>query len=300
MPATYPCGCRGKPAAARLRSLRPADTISRMRNLRLGRWTVALWGAAALAAAGCAAVLLLDRGGGDAGAAPRTGGSPGTRLAARLHAFPVDRRVPDLPLVGADGRPVSLAAYRGRIVVLTPILTLCGEVCPMTTGAFMDLRQQVARDGLARKVVFVEVTVDPWRDAPWRLRAYARLTGARVPMLTGSRAQIAAFWRFFGVGYRRVAQGTPPDVDWATHRPLTFDVEHTDAVFLVDARGRERLVVPGMVGGMAGRLQRPLRSLLSATGRFDLTHPRLAGWTTAGIMRDVRYLLAHPSPAAPS
>lgn len=265
-------------------------------RVRLPAWVVALCGVALIAAAGGIAVIGLG-GGADAGTtAPKSRSQP-SPLARRLHAFVVDRSVPDLQLVGADGRPTSLRRYRGRVVVMTPFLTLCGEVCPLTTGAFMQMRREAAAAGLAHRVAFVEVTVDPWRDLPWRLRAYARLTGSRTPMLTGSHAEIAAFWRFFGVGYKRTPQGKPPDVDWLTHRPLTFDVEHTDAVFILDARGRERLVAPGVVGGMAGRLSRPLASLLSATGRFDMNHPRLAGWTTADVMRDVRYLLAHPSPA---
>lgn len=260
--------------------------------MRLPAWAVVVCTAALAVAAAMLVVLELH----GTGAAAADGGGPRqSSVSRRLHAFVVDRRVPDLPLIGADGRRTSLAAYRGRVVVVTPFLTLCGEVCPMTTGAFMDMSREAARAGLGHRVAFVEVSVDPWRDRPWRLRAYSRLTGVRTPMMTGTRGEIAAFWRFFGVGYKKVPQGKPPDVDWSTHRPLTFDVEHTDGVFIVDASGRERLVVPGMVGGMAGRLNRPLLALLSSTGRFDLTHSRLAGWTTGGVMRDVRYLLAHPS-----
>jgi protein SCO1/2 len=46
----------------------------------------------------------------------------------------VDRTVPKLPLLDPGGRATSLAAFRGRVVVLAPFLTLCHEVCPLTTG----------------------------------------------------------------------------------------------------------------------------------------------------------------------
>jgi cytochrome oxidase Cu insertion factor (SCO1/SenC/PrrC family) len=45
------------------------------------------------------------------------------------------------------------------------------------------------------------VSVDPWRDHPARLRAFARITHTRFPLLTGTYAQPARFWRFFRVSY---------------------------------------------------------------------------------------------------
>jgi cytochrome oxidase Cu insertion factor (SCO1/SenC/PrrC family) len=220
-------------------------------------------------------------------------------LARRLHGYPVDRRVPSLPMLNRRGRSTSLAGFRGKVVVLAPFLTLCGEVCPITTGAFIEL-QHTLPPAIARRVVFVEATVDPWRDSPFRLRAYSRLTGARFPLLTGSRQQVAHFWRFFGVGYRRVPEGKPPDIDWLTHRPLRFDVQHTDALFLIDPRGRERVILGGSATGMKGHLSSALLSLLSATGRTDLTH--MPGWTIGTVERDVRYLLGHraAAPGSPS
>ncbi|HWF26419.1 MAG TPA: SCO family protein, partial [Solirubrobacteraceae bacterium] len=50
------------------------------------------------------------------------------------------RPVPDVQLIDVRGRRFSLAAWRGKWVVLAPSMTLCAEVCPMTTGALMQLR----------------------------------------------------------------------------------------------------------------------------------------------------------------
>lgn len=195
-----------------------------------------------------------------------------------------------MTLVDAHGRPTSLAALRGRVVVLAPSLTLCGEVCPMTTGAFGLMRHTIDAQGLGRRVAFVEVTVDPWRDSPYRLRAYGRLTGVRLTELTGSVVQIRRFWRFFGIGFKRVPEGKPPDIDWLTHRPETFDVEHADGVFVIDAAGHERDFFPGPAN-MRGRLSARLRSLLSAEGRGNLAHP-VNAWTTGNVLRAVRRLVA--------
>jgi protein SCO1/2 len=249
------------------------------------------WGAAAVAVAAFAVVatgVLPRRSTAPATATPRAQGSP---LARRLHGYPVDRRIPSLPMLNGRGRPTSLAAFRGKVVVLSPFLTLCGEICPITTGAFIEL-QHTLPPAIARRVVFVEATVDPWRDAPFRLRAYSRRTGAHFPLLTGSRQQVAHFWRFFGVGYRKVPEGKPADIDWLTHRPLHFDVEHTDALFLIDPSGRERIILAGSAAGMKGHLSHALLTLLSARGKYELTH--MAGWTVPTVARDIRYLLQEP------
>jgi protein SCO1/2 len=203
-----------------------------------------------------------------------------------------DRGVPPLRLESAAGRTTSLAALRGKIVALTPFLTLCHEVCPLTTGAFVQMQQAVDRAGLGDEVAFVEVSVDPWRDTPARLRAFSRLTGIRLLLLTGSKSELARFWRFFGVGFWRTDEDDPahPDTDWLTHRPLTFDVSHTDGLFLLDARGHERIVDVGMPD-VGGHVSRVLRGLLNKQGRSDLAHPE-PGWTVRQGLNDVGYLLA--------
>lgn len=206
-----------------------------------------------------------------------------------LAGVSVDRAVPRLTLENEDGRATSLAAYRGRVVVLSPFLTLCSEVCPLTTGALQAMQRAVDSAGLGGNVVFVEVSVDPWRDTPRRLQAFARLTDTRFPLLTGTKAELARFWRFFGVASWRTKEGTPPDTDWLTGKPLTFDVSHTDALFLIDGEGRERIVDVGMPD-VGGRLPAALRALLDSQGRTDLARPQ-SGWTIADGLDDLGRLL---------
>ena len=204
------------------------------------------------------------------------------------------RPLPDVPLEDAAGRTVRLSAFRGRVVVLSPILTLCAEVCPLTTGAFMHAQRRAAAAGLGRRVVFVEVTVDPWRDTPARLRAFRRLIhDRRVVMLTGSAGHIRRFWRALGVWYRRVPEGSPPSIDWWTHRPERFDVEHSDALDIIDASGRWRVVDLGMPHVPARRLGPELRGLLDRLGVHNLDHPSQP-WTVDELLQDVRAVLGRP------
>ncbi|MHB8452067.1 MAG: SCO family protein [Mycobacteriales bacterium] len=202
---------------------------------------------------------------------------------------PVDIAVPAIPLLDEAGRATSLAAFRGRIVVLADFLTSCQETCPITTGSFLAMQRAVAASGLGSRVVFVEVSVDPGRDTPARLAAYARYTGADYPLLTGTPARIAALWQFFGVAYQRVPEGRPPGIDWQTGRPYTYDVAHQDALFFLDAAGRERFVILGSPipdGALPGRLT----ALLDARGRQGLAHPDPSGWTVPQAQSVISWL----------
>jgi protein SCO1/2 len=235
--------------------------------------------AALVAAGGIGAALAVGRG---SGSTPVTGEQ-------------LDRPVPPLRLRDANGKTTSLAALRGKVVVLTPFLTLCHEVCPLTTGAFIQMQRAVRQAGLGDRVAFAEISVDPWRDTPARLRAFARLTGIRFRLYTGTRQQLARFWRFFGVAYWRTKEDTPPDTDWLDQRPLTFDVSHTDGLFLLGARGHERILDVGMPT-TGGKLPPQLLDLLDDEGRRELAHPKTP-WTVRQALDDIGHLLGRPIPS---
>lgn len=204
--------------------------------------------------------------------------------------------LPAIPLIDEHGHRTSLAAYGGRFVVFAPAMTLCKEVCPMTTGSLMALVSKLRSQGLASKVVVAEVTVDPWRDSPARLRAYKRMTGASFTMLTGSVRSITRLWKRLGVYFQRVPQGSPPAIDWWTHQPERFDVQHTDGLFVLDPAGDERIVVGGMPA-VEGRLSRALQKLLDAEGRHNLSHPQTP-WTASQVMEDLDWLMNRLVPAS--
>jgi cytochrome oxidase Cu insertion factor (SCO1/SenC/PrrC family)/thiol-disulfide isomerase/thioredoxin len=214
-------------------------------------------------------------------------------------ALPRPRQLPVLHLVDSSGRPFSIRSWLGKWVILAPSMTLCHEVCPMTTGVLDQVAQQLRKAGLSNQVVVATATVDPWRDSPARLRAYQRLTGVRFTQLTGSRSEIRRLWRFLGVAYSRVPQGKPPDIDWMTHKPETFDVQHTDALFLLDPANQERIVDEGMPQ-VSGGLSPALRGLLSDEGLHNLAHPQF-GWTGSDVIDDLYHLMGRniPTRSAP-
>ena len=210
----------------------------------------------------------------------------------------LDQPVPPVQLLDASGRPASLASFHGRYVVLAPFLTLCHEVCPITTGAYLEMQQVVAKAGLADRVAFVEVTVDPGRDVPARLRAYAQLTGSDWALLTGSAGQIATFWKSFGVGYEVQPIGSPAPIDWWTHQPETYDVAHSDGLFFLDPSGHERIAVVG-TPDVGGKLNSTLTSLLDQQGLQNLHDPQ-AAWTVPQALDDLGHLLGQRIPVPSS
>jgi len=200
--------------------------------------------------------------------------------------------VADLPLTSDTGQVTSLAAWHGQVVVLTDFLTLCQETCPLTTGNLLMMDRAVTAAGLGRRVHFVELTVDPSRDTPSRLRAYRKVIGAPAnwSLLTGSPAVIGQIWRYFGVRYQRVAEGRPPGTDWLTGRTLGYDIDHEDALVYLDARGRERFLVVGNPNARAAPIAPALRRFLSAQGRVDLSHPDASTWTAAEALSPIAWL----------
>jgi protein SCO1 len=207
-----------------------------------------------------------------------------------------DRAVPSTTLVTEDGRPTTLAAYRGKYVVMAPFLTLCQDECPLVTGAFLAMQRDVQSAGLGRQVVFLEVSVDPWRDSPARLTAYAKRFGADWPLLTGSLANLTSFWKHFGVYFAKVPEEQPAKLDWWTGQPLTFDVDHTDGFILLDPAGHERFITVEPPN-LHGQLEPGLRKLLNAGGLTNLYHQTATSWTLPQALAALSWLVGKTIPS---
>lgn len=83
-------------------------------------------------------------------------------------------RLLDLELVNQDGEPVRFArdVIGDRVVVMDFVYTTCTTVCPVLSAVFGQLQGRLG-ERLGRDVFLVSVSVDPIRDTPSRLQAYA-------------------------------------------------------------------------------------------------------------------------------
>jgi len=200
----------------------------------------------------------------------------------------IDQQVPHslrrLPLTNQHGQRVDLAYWPGRTVVLVPFLTLCSDICPLTSGNLLQVQRSLLRDHAASRVQIVELSVDPRRDTPARLAAYAKLIGAGWQLVTESPRELAALAKFFGFTYEKVPEGDPPSIDWWTGKPLSYDVDHSDNYFIIDPRGAERIVQEA-APDFHGHLNRKLYRFLTPLGQRHLKHPPQPDWTPADLMQ---------------
>jgi protein SCO1 len=98
--------------------------------------------------------------------------------------------VPDVELVDQDGKPVRLRALLAgdKAIVADFVFTTCTTVCPVLSGIVSRIQDKLG-DRVGKDVTIVSVTVDPERDTPARLKAYAKRwkSGPGWVWLTGPR-----------------------------------------------------------------------------------------------------------------
>ena len=97
--------------------------------------------------------------------------------------------VPNAALVDDNGRPVSLDAMKGKVTVYDFIFTNCSGICPIMSRNMQAVTKKVPKDAAVR---FVTISVDPTRDTPAVLHAYAKRfrNDDRWLFLTGDRQTI--------------------------------------------------------------------------------------------------------------
>jgi hypothetical protein len=101
---------------------------------------------------------------------------------------------------------------------------------------------------------------------------------------------VERFWSFFGVRYQGVPESNPPDINWETGRPYTFDIDHTDDAFVLDQAGNGRAVTAGNAN-VGGKLSKALGSPLDDQRRQDLANAGYDSWTPSDMLQAVSAVL---------
>ena len=150
---------------------------------------------------------------------------------------------PEFVLNDAAGAPLSLAGLRGQTVLLTFLYTQCPDVCPALAG---KLAAAYVRLGGARdRVTFVAVSVDPRGDTADSVTAFTRehglaALGPHWRYLLGDGASLPPVWHAYGIGAEPHPQ--PAAIrPGGTPEPVVID--HEAAMYLIDSRGRERVLL---------------------------------------------------------
>ena len=155
-----------------------------------------------------------------------------------------------LELPDVEGKQRSLADWKGKVTVVFFGYTQCPDVCPTTLAEMAQIRKSLGAEGARVETVFV--TIDPERDTPEVLKAYAANFGPGVTALRGTLEQTAAAAKEFKVFYAKAPGRTPG----------SYSMDHSAASFVFDKAGRVRLYVP--YGGDAGKLAADLKTLVAA------------------------------------
>jgi protein SCO1/2 len=124
-------------------------------------------------------------------------------------ALPRIAPAPDFTLTSQDGAQVSLTDLRGKVVAVTFIYTRCTDTCPILTPMMSFVQDRLGGD-FGKKIAFVSITVDPERDTPDVLKAYAQAFGANLDgwaFLTGAAEPIRDVTRSYGVFAAKTADG---------------------------------------------------------------------------------------------
>lgn len=167
--------------------------------------------------AGAAAHLLLSP------LAPRPAALPLPELHGQATWAAGTRPAPKFNLRNVLGGSVSLASMRGHVTLITFLDSRCRALCPIVGRALGDVQRALPAE--ARPEVLI-VSVDPAGDSAASVQSAVRRwrIGPGWRWLSGTRPQLAAVWRSYGL----------------VVRPTTNDIVHGAAVYLVDSRGYER------------------------------------------------------------
>jgi protein SCO1/2 len=135
----------------------------------------------------------------------------------------------DFALTDHNGRPRTLADYRGKAVVVFFGYTQCPDVCPTTLATLAEAMKALGPEADRVQVLFV--TVDPERDTQALLAQYVPAFDPRFVGLYGDAAATERVAKEFKVIYQKQPGATP----------ASYTVDHSAGVFVFDPQGRLRL-----------------------------------------------------------
>jgi protein SCO1/2 len=144
---------------------------------------------------------------------------------------------PPLAASKPDGSVFTLADAKGEVVMLFFGYTHCPDVCPTTLADWARAKRALAGDTAGVRFVFL--AVDPVRDTPAIAQAYAVQFDSSFAGYAVDDAALARIRRDWGIA--AYPEGDPRTPDYTVAHPA-----HT---YVVDSKGRLRLMIPPGVRG---------------------------------------------------
>ena len=137
----------------------------------------------------------------------------------------------DFQLSDPQGKPRTLADFRGKAVVIFFGYTQCPDVCPTTLAELAEVMKKLGPDADRVQVLFV--TVDPERDTPQLLAQYVPAFDPRFLGLSGDAAATERTAKEFKIIYQKQPGAIPG----------SYTMDHSAGTYLFDPKGRLRVYV---------------------------------------------------------
>jgi protein SCO1/2 len=155
----------------------------------------------------------------------------------------------DFQLIDHNGKPRTIADFKGKVVAIFFGYTRCPDACPTTMGELALVMKELGTDAERLQVLFI--TVDPERDTPEVLSRYVPAFHPSFLGLYGDAEATARTAKEFRIVYQK--------------QPLKdggYSVDHSAGSYLYDTSGRVRLFA--QYGQGAQPLLHDIRLLLQA------------------------------------
>jgi protein SCO1 len=135
--------------------------------------------------------------------------------------------LPDAQLVDQDGTRFSLAAYKGRVLLVDFIYTRCPTICGALGENFAQVLQALDRTRTNTPVDLLSISFDRQNDNPAARRLYGARFGAKAPR-----------WRIASPVDDRTLDRLLNSFGVVVIPDGTGSFVHNDAVYVVDTGGR--------------------------------------------------------------
>jgi cytochrome oxidase Cu insertion factor (SCO1/SenC/PrrC family) len=232
------------------------------RRLRPGALGGALATARARSVAAVAALLVILIGAAPmASAAANRTADPILALAIAGSSANLDLPAPGFSLTDQDGRTVSLASLRGKVVLMTFLDPVCTSDCPIIAQEFKQTGQLLGAQN--KNVELVAVVANQLYRSVAFTRAFDQQEGlTTVPnwrYLTGSLSQLSAVWQHYGIIVENLPAGAMSG--------------HNDVAVVIDPSGQIRQEVSTDPGPGTSSTKSSFSVLLSQYARQALGRP---------------------------
>lgn len=120
------------------------------------------------------------------------------------------RSISSYILTDTAGKPVALAAYRGRPLVVSLVYTSCSSVCPATTQRLISAVDEARRMFGSSEFAVLTVGFDARNDTPARMAQFAVVQGVTADnwrLASGDGGTISALLRDLGFSYAAATGG---------------------------------------------------------------------------------------------